>query len=245
MSRAWLYCGFCGQILSGMLVMPHWGELARRGCACTMTPLSLSIMSAKLFPASWHKVFCVCVCDFVSVCLSVSVWLNLHTNLQALNHCVPIRYVGFVPAGPPWRAAKSACECITVCVRRLWHSVNFQLEITLLLIAPRRQWSITVINKDRPVCQEAPTSLGVRWQWQRRFLIEDGILPPAIPQKLSQPLILLCNYHFPLLAGSRPTEQQRWESRKGSSAFEFLSWRTTSLCFYNLRDTSFCTFMQM
>lgn len=112
--------------------------------------------------------------------------------------------------------------CIGVREQTVALCVNFQLEITLLLTAPRRPRSITVINKDRPVCQEAPTSLRVRWQWQRRLLIEDGILPPAAPQKLSQPLILLCNYHFPLLRGSRPAEQQRWETQKGNTAFEFL-----------------------
>lgn len=163
--------------------------------------------------------FCACV----SLCLSVSVCLNLHTHLQTLNLCLPISNVGFVPAGHLWRA-------MCVCALRLWHCVNFQLEITLLLIAPQRLWSIIVINKDRPVCQEAPTSLEVWWQWQRRFLIKDGILPPALPQKLSRPLILLCNYHFPLLGGSRPSEQQRCETQKRNSAFKFQRWSTITVC---------------
>lgn len=73
--------------------------------------------------------------------------------------------------------------CIGVREQTVALCVNFQLEITLLLTAPRRPRSITVINKDRPVCQEAPASLRVRWQWQRRLLIEDGILPPAAPSE--------------------------------------------------------------
>lgn len=192
-----------------------------RLCMRYDSPLSLLIMSVEL-PAGWHKVLSVRVC--LSVCLSVSA--SICTHICKLWICVyqsPISNVGLVPAGHLWRA-------MCVCALRLWHCVNFQLEITLLLIAPQRLWSIIVINKDRPVCQEAPTSLEVWWQWQRRFLIKDGILPPALPQKLSRPLILLCNYHFPLLGGSRPSEQQRCETQKRNSAFKFQRWSTITVC---------------
>lgn len=210
-----MLCGFVDRYL--VCWSCHMRASQTRLCMHYDSPLSLLIVSGKLLRRLTQSSFCVCLC------LSVSDCLNLHTHLQTLNLCLPISNVGFAPAGHVWRT-------MCVCVFRLWHCVNFQLEITLLLIAPRRLWSIIVINKDRPVCQEAPTSLEVCWQWQRRFLIKDGILPPALPQKLSQPLIPLCNYHFPLLGGSRPSEQQRWETPQRNSVFEFLRWSTITVC---------------
>lgn len=95
--------------------------------------------------------------------------------------------------------------CVRVCVWEggvwlwvfvggIWNAKLRELsitKITLLLTAPRRRWSIIVINKDRPVCQEAPISLEVWWQQQlRRFLMEDSIWPAVRPQGGSRLLIL-------------------------------------------------------
>ena len=191
-------------------------------CYDSPPPLCL----AKLFLVRWHKVLCVCV----SPNLSFSVWLNKHTF--ANSKCC--RYHSLVWVFFACRTTVEGYEgmCLSVC-SLVCHCVNFQLELTSLLITPRRLWSITVINKDRLVCMETPTSLGVWWQ-QQREIPNQGWSFTNSSTSVSLPLILLCNYDFPLLGGSGP--RNSWGGRSKKEILNLKSSSTT-------RTTARCPFI--